>query len=80
MIRHLKHTWQRYLLRRALQATARRRRLWTMTAVTPDGHATLAAARRLACNPTYRKLSDGELLRLAYWGATGVAPRPVSSS
>ena len=39
---------------------------------TDEGARILAEARKLKRLPEYAHLSDGELIRLAYWGATGV--------
>lgn len=45
------------------------RPLFTRSADTPDGRRTLAEANRLEW--LYPELSDAELIRLAYWGASG---------
>jgi hypothetical protein len=50
---------------------ARSRPLWWRVADTADGNRTLAEARRLALHPEYADLTDGQLIRLAYWGAAG---------
>ena len=49
--------WQRYL--------------WRRRAGTPEGTAILWRARWLSMFPQYADLTDGQLIRLAYWGATG---------
>ena len=40
-------------------------------AETAEGEAVLAEARLLARLPEYMYLTDGELIRLAYWGVSG---------
>lgn len=50
-----------------------KRPLWTRTAETADGKATLEDARRLSMDPQYYDLSDAELIRLAYYGASGAS-------
>jgi hypothetical protein len=52
------------------------RALWGRKAETPEGDRILREARRLACTREYCMLSDGELIRLAYWGASGEKPNP----
>lgn len=52
---------------------ARQRPLWRRRAETLEGNKTLETARYLACMEEYRHLSDGELIRLAYWGVNGHA-------
>jgi len=47
------------------------RPLWKRTAETVEGEAILAEARRLSCDRQYMHLSDSELIRLAYFGASG---------
>lgn len=45
------------------------RPLWTRKAETSEGYAVLHAAKMLAFK--HPEMSDGELIRLAYWGASG---------
>lgn len=52
---------------------ARDRPLWHRQADTAEGHEILAEARRLSLQPEHEGLTDGQLIRLAYWGATGDA-------
>lgn len=49
----------------------RKRHLWTRSAETRDGNAILNEARQLSKMSEYNHLSDGELIRLAYWGVSG---------
>jgi hypothetical protein len=49
----------------------RQRPLERLRAETPEGTRVILEARMLARRPQYAHLSDGELLRLAYWGASG---------
>lgn len=58
---------------RRFRAIARhvRRPLFWRSATTPDGWRTLSEANRLEW--AYPDLSDAELIRLAYWGASGEA-------
>lgn len=51
-----------------LLLTALARPLWRRRAETPEGNATLCEARRLSLLPEYANLTDGQLIRLAYWG------------
>lgn len=48
------------------------RHLWTRQAETVEGNRVLNEARDLARK--YPNLSDGELIRLAYWGVSGTPP------
>lgn len=47
------------------------RPLWRRRAETAEGEVTLWRARQLSKMPAYAHLSDAELIRLAYWGASG---------
>lgn len=49
----------------------RSRPLWRRVADTDEGNLILAEARHLSRDPRYAHLSDAELIRLAYWGASG---------
>ncbi len=49
----------------------RDRPLWKRRAETPEGKEVLDKARRLAWHPDCWDLDDGQLIRLAYWGASG---------
>lgn len=51
----------------------RDRPLWTRKADTQEGNEVLAEARQLSRDPENQNLSDGELIRLAYWGVSGEA-------
>lgn len=48
-----------------------RRPLLTRTADTREGNEVLCKARLFSWMPRYAHLTDGELIRLAYWGASG---------
>jgi hypothetical protein len=52
---------------------ARARPLWQRRAMTTEGNMILREARRLSLSPEYADLTDGQLIRLAYWGASGEA-------
>lgn len=49
------------------------KRLFWRRAETPEGNRTVWAAFWLSLLKEYAHLSEGELLRLAYWGASGEA-------
>lgn len=49
------------------------KRLSRRRAETLEGDQTILEAFRLSLRPEYAHLSEGELLRLAYWGASGEA-------
>ena len=53
---------------------AKERPLWRRRALTFEGNEILHEARKLSKLPEYEGLSDGELIRLAYWGASGTKP------
>lgn len=49
------------------------RALWNRRAETREGNEILSEARQLATLPENQHLTDAQLIRLAYWGATGRA-------
>lgn len=49
----------------------KKRPLWTRTADTKEGNEILHQARLYSKMEKYKHLSDGELIRLAYWGVSG---------
>lgn len=49
------------------------RPLWRRKADTKEGGDALDTARSLSRLPEYTDLTDGELIRLAYWGVSGDA-------
>lgn len=65
--------WNFFRRRPAATASLRPqdRPLWRRMADTKEGHEILSEARRLSRLPEYADLTDGQLIRLAYWGATG---------
>lgn len=50
---------------------AKDRPLWRRVADTKEGNATLHEARLLSQLSEYADMTDGQLIRLAYWGASG---------
>lgn len=52
---------------------ARQRHLWSRRADTIEGNRILEEVRRLSCLKQNEHLTDGQLIRLAYWGVPGDA-------
>lgn len=50
---------------------AKKRPLWRRRADTREGAEVLQKARALSLDLRNEHLTDGQLIRLAYWGATG---------
>lgn len=48
-----------------------KRPLWKRTADTKEGNMILHQARMFSMMEIYKNLTDGELIRLAYWGHSG---------
>jgi len=59
------------LLSGDVRRQAGRRHLWVRTAETREGREILDKARDLSLRPENAHLTDGQLIRLAYWGAAG---------
>ena len=69
----MRETWRKVWQFVTLLMKARDRPLWRRRAMTSEGNAVLREARRLSRVPEYADLTDGQLIRLAYWGASGAA-------
>lgn len=61
----------RFRERRERIRAAKRRPLWRRSADSLEGIRIIIDARWFAVDPRYCHMSDGELIRLAYWGASG---------
>lgn len=69
----MREAWRKVRRLVALLMKARERPLWHRRAATREGNTILREARRLSLLPEYADLTDGQLIRLAYWGASGAA-------